>query len=508
MESEIMSIPSGIRSLDEHIGGLKEGGLYLLAGAPGTGRLVALLQFLAEGLDHGPVGMVTAAPPERIFDEARYWGLPIEAAWKGRQFRLLSLREDFERRMTSAADPGEVYEEMGELLGSGIGRLAIFPGTPLWDTRAGTSTASRFLQWLDRSGATTLATIGANLEGSTSPATEWVVQSCAGIFGLDVEEDGVRRLTIQRISGSPADTSAILLDLEPRKGFVPATGRRQAPVRLPAAADGNLLLVNLAGEVPREVRNWVVGRYEVEEIDDTFRAVERVQEARDHFGILLVHTSRNEVGVALRAARALRRLTPAPLLLFSDEAIRATDRVRALEAGANDFLTGPLSVVELASRVEHAVIAGGRPLAEGMARSSPEPTQAAPAVILNPIEFAQEVHRSLESPDTSLFSLVHIQGRKGSPFPQTLGGVLLDTIRADDGDRVGRLGDGLGIILRGTSVAHAAAFVNRIQAKLDSREDAFEWTAYSGAADQDDLRALLREAGAAAGILSFDRTGT
>ena len=500
-----MSIPSGIRPLDERIGGLKEGGLYLLAGAPGSGRLVALLQFLAEGLDHGPVGMVTAAPPERIFDEARYWGLPIEEAWKARKFRLLSLREDFERRMTSAADPGEVYEEMGQLLGSGIGRLAIFPGTPLWDTRAGTSTASRFLQWLDRSGATTLATIGTNLEGSTSPATEWIVQSCAGIFGLDVEEDGARRLSIQRISGSPSDTSAILLDLEPGKGFVPASGRRQAPERLPAAADGNLLLVNLAGQVPREVRNWAMGRYAVEEIDDTFHAVERVQEARDHFGILLVHTSRDEVGVALRAARALRRLTPAPLLLFSDEAIRATDRVRALEAGANDFLTGPLSVVELASRVEHAVIAGGRPLVEGMASSPAEPV---PAVILNPIEFAQEVHRSLESPDTSLFSLVHIQGRDGSPVPHSLGGVLLDAIRAEDGDRAGRLGDGLGVILRGTSVAHAAAFVNRVQAKLESSGRAFEWTAFSGAADQDDLRALLREASAAASAPSLHRTGT
>ncbi len=502
-----MSIVSGIQPLDARIGGLREGELHILAGVPGSGRLVALLHFLHEGLSAGPVGMVTAAPPARIFDEARHWGLPLEEAWKEGRFRLLTLREDFERRLTSSAEPSEVYEELGELLGPGIRRLAIYPGTPLWDTRAGTSFASRFLQWIDGAGITTLATVGARLDDSLSPATDWVLQSAAGIFTLEVDEEGRHVLAIQRFSPAPRDTSPLLLDLEKGRGLVEAKAIRPRGPRLPAESERRVLLVNLAGDLPAEVRSWVEGEYEeVREIDDTFRAVELVQEDRNHFGIFLIHANRDAVGVSIRAARALRRLSPAPLLLFADEPVRAVDRVRALEAGANDFLSGPLSVMELATRVEHAVIAGGRAPAEGAGASGEH--RSKDRTLLDREELAAELRRRIGDSRRSHFTLVHLRTGSAGPDRDTLGAALVDTLRFEDGDLVGQVSDGFAVVLQGTPAGQAVCFVDRVQSKLEKGAAGLAWKAYAAGVDRAAIHELLPELGTPDASLTFPRTGT
>jgi len=516
-----MSMRSGLTPLDERLGGLRAGGLYLLAGVPGSGRLVALLQFLSAGLSEGRVALVTAAPPGRIFEEGREWGIPLEEAWHDGRLRLVTLREDFERRMTSAADPTEVYEELGEMLGSDVKRLALFPGTPLWDSRAGTSLASRFLAWIEASGATTLATIGGTLEDATSPATEWVLQSAAGIFVLDVQDDGHRKLIIQRVSPAPADPGPIPLDLQPGKGFVAGMPRGSgAGAARPTAASRKLLLVNVADGVPEEVRSWARDRYTVSEADDVFRAVELVQEGPEAFGIILIHLDRSRISVARRACRAIRRLSPTPVILFSEEAVRASDRVRALESGANDFLSSPLSVIELASRVEHAIIAGGRVLREpaespSLAGTSPEDGALRDAdgrdtvVMLDSSSFSDEIRSRLDEPGRNLFTFVHLRPEGSRAAVDRLRQGLLDTIRFEDGDLAGHLQDGVGVLLEGASVRNADAFIQRLRSKLDAKASTFSWEAMSGSADRADIAGLLDPASSSeSGTIPFPRTGT
>src|SRR5438105_8645208 len=47
------TIPSGIGPIDQQLGGVMPGRTYVLSGAPGTGKSVACLQFLAAALAAG-----------------------------------------------------------------------------------------------------------------------------------------------------------------------------------------------------------------------------------------------------------------------------------------------------------------------------------------------------------------------------------------------------------------------------------------------------------------------
>lgn len=499
-----MFIRSGIDSLDERIGGLRDRGLYVLAGVPGSGRLVALLQFLRAGLDEGPVGLVTAAPPSRVFEESSYWGLGLEEAWKKGDFRLLTLEEDFERRLTSAPEPGEVYEEMGELLGQGahVHRIAIYPGTPLWDARSGTSFASRFVRWVEDSGSIMLAAVGGNLEDSASPATEWVLESATGILLIEVLPDGLRQISVQRVTPSPDDSSPIALDLIPGQGLVAASvqPRSRAAAGRPDAA-GSLLLLNLADVVPPELNAWVNRSYEVELVKDSFRSVELIQEDPSHFGIIIIHLSREDIDSALRACRSLRRLAEVPILLLTEDAIRGTDRARGLEAGASDFMSGPLSVTELASRVEHAIIAGARPLNERAEDQRPE----TPSEILGIEDFAAQVLERLEDPDRVQFTFVEIRPPGSLGSAEMIQAALIQTIRSDEGDLVGGLPNGLGVVLEGASIKQVPAFLARVRSKLDKRFPDLDWTALAGSSNAAEIRASIAEP---VGEVELTPTGT
>jgi len=57
----------GIPAVDQRVGGLRKGGTYIVAGLPGSGRLIALLQFLSAGRDEGRLGLVTAASRRRVW---------------------------------------------------------------------------------------------------------------------------------------------------------------------------------------------------------------------------------------------------------------------------------------------------------------------------------------------------------------------------------------------------------------------------------------------------------
>ena len=62
---------SGIGPFDERVEGFRDGGLYLIAGGPGSGKLTFLLQALDRGVRDGErVALVSGASPQEILDEA------------------------------------------------------------------------------------------------------------------------------------------------------------------------------------------------------------------------------------------------------------------------------------------------------------------------------------------------------------------------------------------------------------------------------------------------------
>ena len=124
-----MNIDTGIEPLDKRLGGIRAGGIYVVAGVPGSGKLVSSLQFLHAGLPGGgQVALLTGAPPDQVFEQASHWGFGLKDAWKKGQLRMLGFSRDFEQLLVRAADPREVFDELASMMGPDVERLAVDPG--------------------------------------------------------------------------------------------------------------------------------------------------------------------------------------------------------------------------------------------------------------------------------------------------------------------------------------------------------------------------------------------
>lgn len=487
-----MRMRTGIQPLDERLGGLRPGGLYVVAGVPGSGRLLALLQVLAAGLEEGErVALLSAAGPDRVLEEAAHWGIDLRKSWQKDELRLLSFKPEFERRLLSAADPGEVFEELSGFLEGGVARLAVHPGTPLWETRSGTSAASHFVRWAESADATCWVTLASDLEDTLSAATEWVLESAAGVFHLERLPGGLHELRIRHLSPPAGFEGPITLSSAQGRGLGPPAGppaRRRTDVT--AGSETKLALVRLGAELPGDVAAWLDASFEVVEEAEPLGVVERLQDG-EGLGLILLFAARGRMGDAARACRVIRGLTPTPILVATDDRVRSTDRVRALEAGASDVVDAPLAVPELASRFRRA-------RSSASPDAVPRSEAGAPAgsdEMFSPDRLAELVRDRLGRPEWRAFALLRIRGRGVSE--DRLVEALLAQTRTEEGDAVGRLGGRFAVLLSGARSDQARAFAERVRRSLADRGAEIEVETLSGLADRERIEAALGEAGAA-----------
>ncbi len=457
-------IITGIGPFDQLTGGIRAGGVYVIAGVPGSGKFVALLQFLNTGVAAGEsVALLSATPPQRVFEQADHLGFALEQAWKRGKLRLLGFTDNFERLLQRAADPDDVFKELSAFAGNEVSRLAIDPGKPLWETKAGTALGNRFVHWAESSTTTTWVTLGSDLSESLSPATEWVLQTASGVLKIERLPNGSRQLWIRRISPPTDSQGPISLELVPRKGLQQLSGRfDRRRTDAPIGAERRLILLNLADKVPAEIAGWARSKYDVVELDQALTLIARLQDG-EAFGVILAYVDRRRSRDAVEACRALRPLTAAPIIVVADDRLRASDRTSALDAGANDFLSDNFSIAELASRIERA-IQSTRGLSPSR-RCQGIPARTAPAVTAEQSEFSKGVRERLAATDGTMFTLVRVAAEHDGD--ELIGRVLAKQIRSDVGDVVGRTATGYGVVLQGARPNQAAAFLGRVQDALE-----------------------------------------
>lgn len=494
-----VELETGIQPLDARLGGLAAGGLHVLAGVPGSGRLIALLQFLARGLeDGGRVALIGAVRPERALEQARHWGFELGSAWREDRLRFLTFTAGFERRLLSAAEPGEVFDELGELLGVGrrLERLAIHPGTPLWETRSGTNLASQFVRWTESTGALTWATLASDLEDTLTPATEWVLQAATGLFHMRRRPGGLHEIEVRRLSPPAAIGESITLEAVQGRGLVAPTGRlgrRRSDAS--AEAGGPLAILRLSATLPAHLQAWARGAHggkTVTEVDEALPLVKQV-EAGERYGLVLVFTDRERMEQTVRACRVLRRLTDTPILVATEDRLRSGDRVRILQSGADEVLSAPLSLAELASRAERAraagasgAIRGGRP----DARASVPEVLPGSTGLLDVDAFGRAVRERLAHPEWRIFSLLRVKPQGDAA--ERVAAALASEIRDEEADLVGALAGGFGVLLQGAELRHARAFLERLRGSIgeDVIVDVGTW---SGLTDRERIEAVLAE---------------
>lgn len=457
-------INTGIGPLDQRTGGIRAGGVFVIAGVPGSGKFAALLQFLSTGVAAGEsVALLTGAPPARVFEQAEHLGFGLEQAWKKGSLRLLGFTDNFERLLQRAADPADVFEELSAFTGNEVSRFGIDPGKPLWETKAGTALGNRFVHWAESTAATTWVTLGSDLSESLSAATEWVLQTASGVLKIERLPNGIRQLWIRRLSPPTDAQGPISLELVPRKGLQQPSGRfDRRRTDAPIGAERRLILLNLADKVPAEIVGWARSQYDVVELDQPLTLVARLQDG-EPLGVILAYVDRRRSRDAVEACRALRPLTVAPIIVVADDRLRASDRTNALDAGANDFLSDNFSIAELASRIERAT-QSTRGLSPSR-RYQEVTAESAPAVTSGQAEFVRGVRARLTATDGTMFTLVRVTAEHD--LDDVIGQVLAQQIRSDVGDFAGRTATGYGVVLQGARPNQAAAFLGRVEKALE-----------------------------------------
>jgi DNA-binding response OmpR family regulator len=455
-------IQTGIAPFDQRTGGLKSGGLYVLAGAPGSGKLAVVLQFLQGGLTAGErVALLTSDAPELVFEQAQHLGFDFEKPWRDGQLRLLGFGAAFEQLLLSAAEPKQAFDELSKLVDDAT-RIGVDPGKPLWDTRAGTSLSNQFLAWGRLLQATKIVTIASDLTDTQSPATEGVLQGATGVFKVERLPNGLRQLWVRRISPPIDEQGPVSLELIVGEGLRAPAGRLdRRRTDAPIGSERRLLLLTLAAKVPEELLGWARRQYDAVEVNDPLRVVSRLQDG-EVFGLVLVYLDRDHSGQAAEACRAIRPLTGAPIILATDDRLRATDRTLALDAGANDFLSDNFNLVELSSRIDRAWRTSiGMP----SIRRGEEGAAAPPQGVIAAESFARQVQDRLSDLRAAPFAL--IRARCTDPRGRRLGEILLEHVR-DAGDFVGGVPGGFAVVLQGARPRQAEGYLARVRQALST----------------------------------------
>ncbi|MGE5326997.1 MAG: response regulator transcription factor, partial [Deltaproteobacteria bacterium] len=115
---------------------------------------------------------------------------------------------------------------------------------------------------------------------------------------------------------------------------------------------GRILIVDDEAQIRRVMRATLSGHgYEVSEARSGEEAVEKM--AAERFDLVLLDVNMPGMG-GLEACRAIRRASDAAIIMLTVRNAEK-DKVEALDAGADDYVTKPFSTPELLARIRAAL---------------------------------------------------------------------------------------------------------------------------------------------------------
>jgi hypothetical protein len=467
------SIPSGIGPLDERSGGLKSGGSYLIVGTPGPAKMVAAFQFLFAGLEAGePAVLLGNADEENSLGVARAWGFDFEPYWRDGALKILGFKDDFELRAIRSIEPEEVLDELDFLVGADAARVAVDPGSLFLAGGAKSLLGSSFLKWARNHQATVCATFSVDGTATALPSSaDWLVHATTGRLVLEWRADDLYQLTLAKAVPDAGDREeAISVELKPGAGLVtPESWPTRRGRDRPGVDEGRLLLVSLGSDHAADVEAWATGSFNADVVSEPFDAVTRVQ-GDPSFGGVLIHAPRTRIREAVQASRALRPLTRAAIVFASDDAIRSTDRIQILEAGADDCLSGGIDFRELDLRIKQAIVSGSKPVPEasdGEGEDGALEGATAEGGRVSAADFTAGLERRAANPVLTFFCILDVAS--DAIDPSDLEDVLADAVRCDEGDLVSRNDKGCVVLLQGAREGQLDPFLTRLRSRIAER---------------------------------------
>jgi KaiC/GvpD/RAD55 family RecA-like ATPase len=437
--------------------------LHALIGGPGTGKTVATLQFLMEGIRQGGrVALLTQARPEDVIGVAKSIGVSLNGHLDSGDWAILGYQAGFRDRYRRIIEPQEVFEELRRFLGEGVTpeRLAIDTCSPLVESRDAGSEAEMLVELLGELGSTTLLTFAGESTGDLGGGFDFISQRAALILQMALRSSGRREMIVRKTLRPVGTLGPITFDIREGRGIVqPEDLPKKRSSDLAPEVRRRVLLLDVPGDLAEELRVWLSESFELVYTTDAVDAFPEL--AQRDFGVVAMHIDRRTVNRGLHVMHQMRRAARRPpILLFSPVDVRASDRAQALRSGADDFVSGGINPEELASRIEALLRRGRTDLGdeEGVAPI----LQAQGPGALEKDDVRDIVRSRLHSAGAPIFSLVIFRPDDERGL-HALANHVADRMRHQTGDRVSVFDHQVEVYLHGALASHAEIFLERVK---------------------------------------------
>jgi len=347
-----------------------------------------------------------------------------------------------------------------------VQRIAIDSVVPFLEGGgAGSQSIFALVDFLDAVSATSLITYPGDLAGLYDQRLEPLLQRAGGVFHLSASEHGRRRgsVHIRKLRHQAPSVAPVRYKIDAGFGYAQDGEPNVKEDTLIEELRRRLLVVRLSAPFPEALLGTLQSRFSV-----TVRGSMPPQFAesiREGMGGILLCVQRDTLEDALQSVRQLRAAdVRTPIVLVTPFHLRATDRTRALRAGADDFLSTGLSEVEFVERVRGIV-------RRGRSKATATRDQGIP-IVLQPTDdegryqlfdedgFAATLQSVLGSVRDPFFAVLRVTAPGGDV--QQLAGLLIRMLRVDSGDFAGLFGDNVIAYLEGARPADLSGLLQRI----------------------------------------------
>lgn len=427
------------------------------------------LCFLRAGLrSGGNASLITQVPRDQLLHRLRQWDFTeLTDAWTQGRMRISGYRGGYESRVRNAGDTRAVFEELDRQIGEGADRVALVPGRPVWEGVLGPVMTEAFIDWVRRTPATVWATF--QLPDGDSAAGELLHYAATGIFQLTENARGTTALRVRKTAqGDPEPTT---LPLVAAFGEADRSGEPPPPPRV-------LLMVPPGSESKRSfstVREWLTESFEAREVSDSMDLLEILQEG-PQFDLVVVFPARGELADSVRACHLAHSVGNIPVVAVVEDRVRAADRAHLIRAGADECLSAPVNLSELASRLDRLfpgpdrfTTAAGDGV--GPRRESGDEAGGPDDGVVPEAEFRRRLRQFLSDGPSEVFTIVRLPR---SSLPDRAEERLSEVVRLEDGDFVGSVGEEVAVYLAGTSPEEARGFLRRLASSFGDVADGAE----------------------------------
>jgi KaiC/GvpD/RAD55 family RecA-like ATPase/DNA-binding NarL/FixJ family response regulator len=460
-------LSTGIEALDSRLGGIEQGGHFLVLGPEGAGKSVLGMHFLIAGLEHDErCLLVTGNEPETVNGRGLFLGFSPGAITARPNLRVVDIHDAVNARGLAVQRHGpvralsEIVEEAG-----GFDRIVVDD----LDHFVRQSTHPRdvlraLARYVEEAAATSYLLASSDPHALLGNGDlEPVRERASAVIQLEPAGRGRRRFTFVTVRQRSFSTDPFLYTLRSGGGFaedLPAYERE-----VDESLRKRIVVLDESQTVPGEVLTALSGSFDVDVHTDLDQSLIELLEAK--YGVLVLGVDPYDEERAFNLTYTLRKSgNGAPILFIApSRGLRSMTRSRGLRIGGDDFLLSEFPPAEIVERIR-ITAARGHHRRNGSVRADRhlQPTDEAGEIRpMTPGELQQTLD-SLQDESPSPFFAAVVLRPSGEVDDRGLWDAVRPQLRLRDGDMVALLPDGsLAMILAQVDVELARKVVARVR---------------------------------------------